>query len=170
MANENDLRLEINHGGKFESKQGIYYYKGGTVDTLCDVNISAMTLEHLLDYLQEAGYGKGLKIYYKKPGSVNKDGFKLIWNDDCINEIREDIKNVNLIELFVDHCAEEKGKNVVEEMDFGGDGSEDEVSDFEEEVSIKSEHTEDDSDSEGLVDSDTDEEVEEIRERKRKVR
>lgn len=170
MVNENHLRLEINHGGQFESKQGIYYYKGGTTDTLCDVNISAMTLEHLLDYLQEAGYGKGLKIYYMKPGSVNKDGFKLIWNDDCINEIREDIKNVNLIELFVDHCAEEKGKNVVEEMDFGDDGSEDEVSDFEEEVSSESEHTEDDSESEGLVDSDIDEEAEEIRERKRKVR
>lgn len=106
----NDMRVEIYHGAEFQTKEGIYYYKRGTVDTLYDVDLSVFTIDSCLEYLQEAGYGNELKLYYKKYGSRDRDGYKLIWNDDCLNEIREDAKNVSIIEIYVDHCAEKMGK------------------------------------------------------------
>ncbi|KAK1374865.1 hypothetical protein POM88_031058 [Heracleum sosnowskyi] len=163
-----NIIVKIHHGGEFQSKQGIYYYKGGTVDTLYDVDLNAFTLDRCLEYLQEAGYGNELKLYYNKPGSRNKDGYKLIWNKDCVEKIREDAKFVSQIMLYVDHCAEEKGKNVVDELNFGDDGTELDDPDFEEEEYNDSDH--DITGKDVGVESDIDEELEEIRERKRMLK
>ncbi|KAL1831631.1 hypothetical protein ACET3Z_001282 [Daucus carota] len=63
-----------------------------------------------------------------------------------------------MIEIYVDHCAEEKGTNIVDGMNFIDDGIEIENPDYEEE-----EYTESDQ-SKG--ESDTDEELEEIKDKK----
>lgn len=164
----NNIRLEIHHGGEFQSKQGIFYYKGGKVDTHYDIDLSVLTLPRCLEYLEKRGYGTGLKLYYNKPGSRNKDGYKLIWNEDSVEEIREDAKSVGEIRLYVDHCTQEHGKTVVDELNVIDDGTESDDPDYEEEEYSDSDHSEDFSDSSGKdagVESDIDEELEEIREK-----
>ncbi|KAL8115171.1 hypothetical protein AgCh_021848 [Apium graveolens] len=133
----NDLRVEIHHGGEFKNKEGIYYYKGGKIDTLYDVDLSILTVDSCLDYLQEAGYGKGLKLYYKKHGSHDRDGYKLLWNDESFNEIRKDAKKVSMIEIFVDHYAEEKVTNIMEYISFVDDDMESDDPDYHDEEDYK---------------------------------
>ncbi|KAL1808369.1 hypothetical protein ACET3Z_025359 [Daucus carota] len=157
-----DLRVEIYHGGEFETKQGLYYYKGGTVHTLYDVDFTVLKIDSCLDYLREAGYGDGLKLYYKKSSCRSRDDFKLIWNDECLNEIREDAKTACMIEIYVYHCAEEKGIHIINEINFIDDGIELEDPDYEEEEYSESDQSEEE--------SDTDEELEEIREKKRMLK
>ncbi|KAK1371381.1 hypothetical protein POM88_037473 [Heracleum sosnowskyi] len=88
--------------------------------------------DRCLEYLQEAGYGNGLKLYYNKP----------------------------------DHCSEEKGKNVVDELNFVDDGPGSNDPGFEEEEYSDSDHSKyvSDDDINGKdagVESDIDEELEE---------
>ncbi|KAK1397837.1 hypothetical protein POM88_007700 [Heracleum sosnowskyi] len=72
--------------------------------------------------------------------------------------------------LFVDHCAEEKVDDVVEEMNFESDGSEPDDHDYEEEQYSDSEESCDEDSIGDDVESHSDEEVEAIRERKRMLK
>ncbi|KAK1397840.1 hypothetical protein POM88_007703 [Heracleum sosnowskyi] len=72
--------------------------------------------------------------------------------------------------LFVDHCAEEKVDDVVEEMNFESDGSEPDDHYYEEEQYSDSEESCDEDSIGDDVESHSDEEVEAIRERKRMLK
>ncbi|KAK1390442.1 hypothetical protein POM88_018620 [Heracleum sosnowskyi] len=105
--------------GEFKTREDIYYYKGGTVDTIYNVDVSDLTLECFLDYLKLTGYGNDLKVYYKKPMTIGKEGYKFIWDHESVKELRLDAISLGHVSIYVDHCAEEKNKQVVEqEMDF----------------------------------------------------
>ncbi|KAK1379145.1 hypothetical protein POM88_025889 [Heracleum sosnowskyi] len=126
----NSIRVEIQHGGEFNTKEGIYYYKGGTIDNIYNVDISALSIDRCLNFLRDIGYGNGLKLYYKKP------------------------------------LTNEKVDDVVEEMNFESDGSEPDDRDYEEEQYSDSGESCDEDSTGDDVESDSDEEVEAIRERK----
>lgn len=46
---------------------------------------------------------------------LGKDGYKSIWNDEPIKELRENATSSGIISVYVDHCAEEKRKIVLEQ-------------------------------------------------------
>ncbi|KAK1361480.1 hypothetical protein POM88_045954 [Heracleum sosnowskyi] len=167
------IRLEINHGGQFKTNEGIYYYTGGTSENIYNVDIRSLSVETLLKFLKEIGYGDGLKLYYKPHKVTGKEGYKLIWNLESIKDLQEVAKTGGFVNIYVDHCGEEKRKNVVEErMNIAGEGNEvesddpdyedDEYSDSEEEDELES-----DDDN---VQSDVDDELEAIREKKKMLR
>ncbi|KAK1370579.1 hypothetical protein POM88_036671 [Heracleum sosnowskyi] len=137
----NSIRVEIQHGGEFNSKEGIYYYKGGTIDNIYNVDISALSIDRCLNFLRDIGYGNGLKLYYKKPLTTGKESYILLWNDESVEQLRKD------------------------EMNFESDGS-----DYEEEQYSDSEESCDEDSIGDDVESDSDEELEAIRERKRMLK
>ncbi|KAK1351863.1 hypothetical protein POM88_026952 [Heracleum sosnowskyi] len=159
----NSIRVEIQHGGEFNTKEGIYYYKGGIIDNIYNVDISALSIDRCLNFLRDTGYGNDLKLYYKKPLTTGKESSILIWNDESVKQLRKDVMPLGSVCLFVDHCAEEKVEDVVDEMNFESDRSEPDDHDYEEEQYSDSEESCDE-DSIGVdVESDSDEEVEAIR-------
>ncbi|KAK1370160.1 hypothetical protein POM88_036252 [Heracleum sosnowskyi] len=161
----NSIRVEIQHGGEFNTKEGIYYYKGGTIDNIYNVDISALSIDRCLNFLRDIGYGNGLKLYYKKPLTTGIESYILLWNDESVEQLRKDVMPLSSVCLFVDHCAEEKVDDVVEEMNFESD-----VSDYEEEQYSDSEESCDEDSIGDDVESDSDEELEAIRERKRMLK
>ncbi|KAL1813759.1 hypothetical protein ACET3Z_023824 [Daucus carota] len=155
------VKLEIHHGGEFKTKEGIYYYKGGKCATIYGVDVSDLSLERFLGYLDDVGYGTGLKVYYKKPLTISQEAYKLLWDFESIKEMRFDAIKYGIVSLYADHCAEEKKKDV------------NELDDLDHEKDVDSECSTDEellSGDDTDVESDYDEELDEIREKKRMLR
>lgn len=168
------VRIEIHHGGRFETRESIYYYIGGTTENIYNVDSRSLSVEILLKFLNEIGYGDGLKLYYKSPKVMGKNGYKLIWNFESIKELQEDAKKNGFVSIYVDHCAEEKRKNVAdEEMHIVGEDNVVESDDPDYEDDEYSDSGEDDEfwDSDyNDMESDADDELEQIREKKKELR
>ena len=77
-------RVEIHHGGEFKTREGVYYYKGGTIDNIYNVDVSALTVDRFLNFLHEIGYGNGLKLYYQKPLTTGKESYIFLWNNESV--------------------------------------------------------------------------------------
>lgn len=87
---------------------------GDIRENVYNVDIRSLSLETSLIFLNEIGYGDGLKLYYKPPKVIGEEGYKLIWNLDSIKELREVAKTGGFINIYVDNWAEEKRKNLME--------------------------------------------------------
>lgn len=99
-------KLEYYHGGEFITREGIYYYAGGTIETIYDVDFKALTIESFRNFAtQNLGYADGLKFYYKTHDKANNDRYKILWNDETNNELIEDALRVGYVDVFVDHCC-----------------------------------------------------------------
>ncbi|WOH05035.1 hypothetical protein DCAR_0624447 [Daucus carota subsp. sativus] len=163
-------KVEIHHGGKFETREGVYYYKGGTIDNIYNVDVSALTIDRFLNFLHDIGYGNGLKLYYQNPLTTGKESYVFLWNDESVRKLHRDALSLGYVSLFVDHCAEEKQKNVVEEHVSSADNEGDD-SNFEDEDYSDSSGDGDEfiSDNDIDIESDVDDELQSIRENKKKL-
>ena len=163
-------KVEIHHGGKFETREGVYYYKGGTIDNIYNVDVSALTIDRFLNFLHDIGYGNGLKLYYQNPLTTGKESYVFLWNDESVRKLHRDALSLGYVSLFVDHCAEEKQKNVVEEHASSADNEGDDSNFEDEDYSDKSgDGDEFISDNDIDIESDVDDELQSIRENKKKL-
>lgn len=74
--------------------------------------VSALSIERIRKYLiQDVGYSKHIKVYFRKPGMTTIDWYKILWNDDGLKEMSEYVKEFGYIEIFVDHSCEKQSRS-----------------------------------------------------------
>lgn len=97
----------------------------------------------------------------------------MLWDFESIKEVRFDVIKYGIVSLYADHCAEEKKKdvNITAHHDLNEVGNVNELDDLDHEKDVDSECSTDEKLLSGDdIESNYDEELEEIREKKRMLK
>ena len=96
--------------------------------------VSGLSIEKIQKYLiQDVGYRKNIKVYFRKPRMTTIDWYKILWNDDGLKEMSEYAKEFGYIKFFADHSSEKQSTaNVLRDVEVGNDDRESD-DDYEEE-------------------------------------
>lgn len=154
------IKVYLHYDGEFSPKtfMGQDNYIGGVIDVF-EIDTDLFSFRDLEEFSQTYDYGKNALVYFQADGDSFKNGLRVLYDDESVRDMIKVCSPFSAIHLYVDDKKIELGNNGY--LDNDDDESESEDSDYIYESETAS------SDN-GSVDNESDDEVVDIKNKKKK--
>jgi hypothetical protein len=105
-ADKQEVKLRINHGGKFVNSP-IKKYVNGQVHEMEDkLVVDWFSVLDIINIVKSLGYVDLKSMWYHHPKHSFADGLRPFNNDNDFQKLVEDSKGCNTIDLYVEHAID----------------------------------------------------------------